>query len=67
MTKANDLREGQHWDVIGSPVVNAETRKIVLLGTKSLTYEDEVGRRKTILVSSFLRWSNMAECKSLGS
>lgn len=60
-----DLREGQHWDEIGSPVVNAQSRKIVTLGTKRLTYEDESGRKKTILISSFLRWAKIfAECKT---
>jgi hypothetical protein len=65
MTKRNDLREGQLWDVIGSPVVNAETRLIRTLGTKSLTYRTEMGRERTVLISSFLRWARIAECKSL--
>lgn len=60
-----DLREGQHWDEIGTPVVNAQSRKIIMLGTKRLTYEDESGRLRTVLISSFLRWAKVfAECKT---
>jgi len=59
------LREGQHWDEVGSAVVNAQSRQILILGNKRLTYVDEVGRQKTVLISSFLRWARtFAECKS---
>lgn len=54
-----NLREGQHWDEIGSAVVNAQSRKIIMLGTKRLTYEDEAGRQKTVLITSFLRWAKI--------
>ena len=60
-----DLREGQHWDEVGSPVVNAQSRKIIMLGNKRLTYEDESGRQKTVLIASFLRWARVfAECRT---
>jgi hypothetical protein len=57
--KRADLHEGQHWDEVGSPVVNARTRTITMLGTKRVTYKDEVNRLKTILITSFLRWANV--------
>jgi hypothetical protein len=63
--KMADLHEGQHWDEVGSPVVNTQSRKILTLGTKSVTYEDESGRKKTILITSFLRWAKIfAECST---
>jgi len=62
--RKSDLREGQHWDEVGSAVVNARSRKIVVLGTKQLTYEDESGRGRTVLIASFLRWARtFAECR----
>jgi hypothetical protein len=59
-----DLKEGQHWDEVGSATVNARTRTIMVVGSHFVTYEDEVGRSNTILISSFRRWAKtFAECR----
>jgi hypothetical protein len=64
--KKSTLREGQWWDEVGSAVVNARSRKILLLGTEMLEYEDELGHTNVILISSFLRWAkHFAQCKEL--
>jgi len=64
--KRRDLREGQWWDEVGSPVVNAQSRKIILIGTNKLMYENECGIKRSVLISSFLRWAQaLAECQNL--
>ena len=57
--RRNDLREGQWWDEISSAAVNARSRRIVMIGSRLLTYEDEMGRTFTIRIDSFLRWCRM--------
>jgi hypothetical protein len=65
--KKKDLREGQWWDEVGSAVVNAQSRKIVLIGTTKLMYENERGIKRSILISSFLCWARTyAECQNFG-
>jgi hypothetical protein len=62
--RKRDLREGQWWDEVGSAVGNAQSRKIVLIGTAKLMYETERGSRRSVMIPSFLRWArHFAECK----
>lgn len=61
-----DLQEGQWWDEVGSAVVNAQSRKIIMLGSIRLMYETECGVRRTVLITSFLRWArHFADCQEL--
>jgi hypothetical protein len=63
----HDLREGQWWDEVGSSaVVNAQSRKIILLGTQRVMYETECGIKRSVLIPTFLRWARAwAECTEL--
>lgn len=59
----DQLREGQIWDeVLGGPV-NGISRKIVMIGTDRLMYEDDYGVRRSVQIRSFIRWAKReAEC-----
>ena len=50
-------KEGQIYDEVGSAVVNARSRHVILVGSERVLYRDEVGRERSVKIMSFIRWA----------